>query len=459
VSSEQAFRAALLRLIPPGSHCVLAYSGGLDSHVLLHLLHHLARHPLRAIHVHHGLQAKADDWAAHCTEVCREMQVPLDLIHVDVRADKGQSPEEAARTARYRALRERLGEGEILLTAHHADDQAETLLLQLLRGAGLHGLAAMPERAGFGRGLLVRPLLNFSRAALQEYATVHKLSWVEDTSNADESYDRNFLRRQVMPLLRQRWPAAPEVLARSAAHCAEAAHILDERAGELLQSVMSSCRQGVPASMAKEGAIRYCPIAPLLELAESDRRLVLRAWLRANGFRMPSAHLLERVLREAIPARQDRTPCLKWSEGEIRRYRDRLYLLKPLTPVPPHWHTPWRGDAPLPLPDGRTLHAVREKGPGIAPQFWRPQAIEARYRQGGERCRIFGRAGTHELKKLLQEAGLPPWERERLPLVYIDDGLAAVGRLWVCEAFCGNPDGVNIRLYLTGSVIGDAVGC
>lgn len=435
MSNQQAFRAALLRLVPPSARCVVAYSGGPDSHVLLHLCARLPGIGLRAIHVHHGLQAQADDWAAHCAAVCGALRTPLDIVRVDARPEKGQSPEEAARTARYRVLRERLGDGEILLTAHHADDQAETLLLQLLRGAGVHGLAGMPECTGFGPGLLVRPLLSFSRAALLDYATAHKLCWVEDASNADESYDRNFLRQQIMPRLLQRWPAAPEVLARSAAHCAEAARILDERAREWLPLV-----QGM-----QKDTLR---IAPLTELAESDQRLVLRAWLRANGFRMPAAHILERVLREAIPARRDRTPRVEWSEGEIRRYRDHLYLLKPLPSVPLYWQAPWRGEAPLTVPDGRTLHAMREKGAGIAPEFWRPEAIEVRYRRGGERCRLPGRAGTHELKKLLQEAGLPPWERERLPLLYIAGQLAAVGDGWVCEPFEGGVEEMNVRLCL-----------
>lgn len=409
--------------------------------------------------------------------VCRKMELPLETIRVDARPEKGQSPEEAARLARYRVLREGLDEGEMILTAHHADDQAETLLLQLLRGSGVHGLAGMPERTVFGRGLLVRPLLAFGRAQLLVYATAHGLSWVEDASNADESYDRNFLRRQVMPLLRQRWPAAPEVLARSATHCAEAAKVLDQRAAELLLAV-----QGAPATtdtfrthageLTESPAITALrprgrtgggeldetgqatsgskgsalPIVPLHELAESDRRLVLRAWLRNNGFRMPPTRILEKVLHEAIPARPDRTPRVTWSEGEIRRHHDHLYLLEPLPPVPPAWRAPWRGDTPLLLPDGRMLHAVRDKGPGIAPGFWHPDAIEVRYRQGGERCRLPGRAGTHELKKLLQEAGLPPWERERLPLVYIAGELAAVGDLWVCGAFAGMADGANIRL-------------
>ncbi|HLF98556.1 MAG TPA: tRNA lysidine(34) synthetase TilS [Methylococcaceae bacterium] len=436
MSNQQAFRAALLRLIPPSSRCVVAYSGGLDSHVLLHLCTRLAGITLRAIHVHHGLQARADDWATHCAAVCRDLQVSLDIVHVDARPEKGQSPEEAARTVRYRVLREHICNGEILLAAHHADDQAETLLLQLLRGAGVHGLAGMPETGEFGRGLLLRPFLGVTRVALREYATAHKLSWVEDTSNVDESFDRNFLRRQVMPLLRQRWPAAPQVLARSAAHCAEAAEILDQRARELLPSV-----QG-----ATKNTLR---IAPLIELPETNQRLLLRAWLRTNGFRMPPTNILERVLSEAIPARPDRTPRVEWGEGEIRRYRDHLHLLNPLPPVPPNWHTSWRGDAPLPLPDGRALHAEREKGAGIAPEFWRPEAIEVRYRQGGERCRLPGRAGTHELKKLLQEGGLPPWERERLPLVYINGELAAVGDLWVCGVFGGGMEGANVQLRVS----------
>jgi tRNA(Ile)-lysidine synthase len=433
VSSAQAFRAALLRLIPPATRCVIAYSGGLDSHVLLHLCARLALFPLRAIHVHHGLQARGDDWAAHCATVCRDLNVPIDVVRANAHPAKGQSPEEAARMARYQVLRGQVGEAEVLLTAHHADDQAETMLLQLLRGAGVDGLAGMPERAAFGRGLLVRPFLGFSRTELLDYATAQNLSWVEDASNADESFDRNFLRRRVMPLLRQRWPGAARAMSRGAAHCAEAAQILDERARELLPSVQGSSKDTLS-------------IVPLIELTGSDQRLVLRAWLRANGFRMPAAHILERVVREAIPARRDRTPRVEWSEGEIRRYREFLYLMRPLAPVPTDGETPWRRDAPLPLPGGGALEAVREEGPGIAPRFWLAGVAVVRYRRGGERCRMPGRSGTHELKKLLQEKGLPPWERERLPLVYIDGELAAVADLWVCEPFAGEADEVNVRL-------------
>ena len=219
----------------------LAYSGGLDSHALLHAMHGLRAQQrgiiLCAVHVHHGLRPEADQWAAHCMSVCAALEIPCQVLHVQARPAAGESPEDAARCARYQALRDVIGAGDCLLTAHHQDDQAETLLLQLLRGAGVAGLAGMPACAAFGTGLLARPLLSHSRAELRAYAERHGLHWVEDGSNAETGYDRNYLRHEILPRLRARWPATAAVLTRSAGHCAAATDLLQILAAQDLANL------------------------------------------------------------------------------------------------------------------------------------------------------------------------------------------------------------------------------
>jgi tRNA(Ile)-lysidine synthase len=435
--SSSTLRAILARH-PPSPGYWIAYSGGLDSRVLLHLCATLKRQQpdlnFAAVHIHHGLQAAAEAWAEHCRTTCLADDLPFRLLRVDARPQPGQSPEEAARTARYQALCATLSAGDTLLTAQHQDDQAETLLLQLLRGSGLAGLAAMPERAAFEPGFLLRPLLGFSRRELQEYAEAHRLTWIEDPSNRDLGYDRNFIRHRVVPLLAQRWPAVNATLSRTARHCAEAQDTLASLARDLFKAVLNPERNTLRADR-------------LLGLSETDRRLVVREWLRASGLRMPSSRVLARILNEALAARPDRNPVVRWSEGEIRRYRNELYLLPPARSFDTSAVMAWNGESVLPLPDNNgELAAMAVDGPGIALAAWQAGKITVRYRHGGEICRPIGRHGSHELKKLFQEAGIPPWVRKRTPLVYIDDRLAAVAESWVCETFAGKAHERNIAI-------------
>ncbi|TAN48449.1 MAG: tRNA lysidine(34) synthetase TilS [Methylococcaceae bacterium] len=427
----------------PAQRYWIGYSGGLDSHVLLHQCAGLNRNPAHpefcgkqrftAVHVHHGLQAAADEWATHCAAVCAELDLPFRLIHVDAQALPGQSPEEAARNARYRAFAELLAEGDVLLTAQHADDQAETVLLQLLRGSGLAGLAAMPEAMPFGKGRLLRPLLAWNRTALQDYARIHRLSWQEDPSNQQTAFDRNFIRHQILPLLTQRWPGVAVALSRTARHCAEAQGQLERWAEDLLHEAAAGEADGTLS------------VAALRRRQAPEQRLVLRHWLKQAGFRAPSTVVLQRVIHEALAAAQDRSPCVAWREGEIRRYRDRLYALPPLPALDAQEVFDWNGDEPLLLPGNGVLTAVAQPGPGIKPELWRG-AKQVRYRQGGERCRLPRRQGNHLLKKLFQEdARLPPWVRERVPLLYIDGQLAAVGDLWICEPFADATHGIALH--------------
>jgi tRNA(Ile)-lysidine synthase len=427
-----------LRACPP--RYWVAYSGGLDSHVLLHLCARLRQRTqngpaFTAVHVHHGLHPQADHWAAHCERTCRDLQMQFMLLKVDANSKAGESPEEAARSARYRSILSRLSAGEIVLTAQHRDDQAETLLLQLMRGAGLAGLAAMPECAELGPGFLMRPLLHHSRQELHAYAQEHGLKWVEDPSNRDLGYDRNFLRHRVVPLLEQRWPGVKKALGRTAGHCAEAQRLLEDLSTDLCRSVLRP--DGIALSVERLKALR-----------EPDQRLVLRSWLRGAGYRMPPAAVLERILREVLPAAPDKMPSVTWREGEVRRYRDGLFALRPRPPLDAGAVIPWDGSSRLELPDDNgTLHLSTAIEAGIDPKRWGRDPITVRYRRGGETCRLKGRAGTHTLKKLFQEAGIPPWLRERAPLVYVGEELAVVAGWWVCAPFATGPgeSGIAIR--------------
>lgn len=414
----------------------LAYSGGLDSHVLLHALHGLqARQPdlsLGAVHVHHGLRTEADQWAAHCLAVCAALEIPCQVLRVQARPAAGESPEDAARRARYQALQSVMTEGDCLLTAHHQDDQAETLLLQLLRGCGVAGLAGMPASAQFGPGLLVRPLLMFSRAQLRDYAERHDLRWVEDGSNAETGYDRNFLRHEILPRLRARWPATAAALTRSAGHCAAATDLLHTLATQDLAGL----RGPVPGTLTIDRL-------QALDAARQDN--ALRAWLRELGLPTPSTAHLRQVRCALLTAAVDAMPCVRWPGAELRRYRGLLYAMTPLTAHDAGQVLDWDLRQPLTLP-GRAGHLRVALGTGHGlDAALRGQRISVRFRRGGEICKPVGRGHHHDLRKLFQEAGVPPWRRERIPLLYVDGVLAVVVGFWVCEPYQAQGPGLVVE--------------
>ncbi|MGV8844214.1 MAG: tRNA lysidine(34) synthetase TilS [Pseudomonas sp.] len=409
----------------------VAFSGGLDSTVLLHVLVRLARRQalpaLSAVHIHHGLQAVAEDWPAHCQRICAELGVPLQVKYVQVAA--GASLERAAREARYAAFTESLGVDELLLTAQHRDDQAETLLFRLLRGAGVRGLAGMPARRALGRGQLLRPLLAVSRAELAAYAQAQGLTWVEDPSNTDTHYARNYLRQCVLPLLTARWPQASTSLARSAAHLSEAQGLLNELA-EL----------DLAAAQHTSSGFAWLPLpslalAPLQGLSPARQRNALRHWLSPLTTLPDSNHWAGwEDLRDAGIAA---TPIWRLGQGELHRADGRLWWLA----------GPWLNTPSMP-PSGVSL------APGIAGSIggstewlqlpsngWvqlrtRPGApapaardeLRVRYRQGGEVLQLAQR-GHRQLKRLLNERGVPSMLRARLPLLYRGDRLIGVANL------------------------------
>ena len=397
---------------------LVGLSGGLDSSVLLHAL---AQDPailqpgLRAIHVHHGLQASADDWAAHCARFCESIGVPLSIARVDVARDSGEGLEAAARKARYDAFETALATDEVLVTAHHRDDQAETFLLRALRGSGPDGLAAMRPWRKFATGRHWRPLLDTSRDDLLAYAQRHGLSWLDDPSNLDSRHVRNFLRNEILPLLRGRWPQADASFARSAVLNADAVELLGQEDALALAMARSVDPQALSASA-------------LLELPAPRRARVLRRWIEALGFPPLPAEGVAQIESDLLAARADARARFEWRDVSIERWRDLLHVQRRREPLPAGWNTGWDGSEPLPLPGGDSL--VLE-GTQVLPGPCRVSA-----RQGGERILLPGRTHSHALKNVLQELGVPPWEREALPLVHDPAGeLVAVADFAYSAAF------------------------
>lgn len=391
----------------------VAFSGGLDSSVLLHLLVQLASYntlpPISAIHVQHGLQPVAAEWPAHCRVVCAELGVDLQVVSVQVRS--GASLENRAREARYLAFKEALTTGDVLLTAQHQDDQAETLLFRLLRGAGVRGLAGMPGVRALGDGCLVRPLLNVRRDELYSYALAQGLRWVEDPSNECMDHARNYLRHRVMPVLQQRWPGASRNMARAASHLDEAQQLLADLAEIDLHEAQHS------------GEYPWLPVPSLSlltlrVLSPSRQRNALRHWL-ATFTSLPDADHWAGwdALRDAS---RDASPIWRLATGELHRGSERIWWLS----------GPWLMASAEQVAWVNPKVALQLPGNGqVCLQGYRGEmGLEVRYRTGGETLTLPGR-GRRELKKLLNEAALPSFVRSRLPLLYLDGELVAVANL------------------------------
>jgi len=417
---------------------LVAFSGGIDSSVLLHALVVSAEDhqtPVVAIHINHALHEDAPDWEVHCRNVAQELDVPYVSRTVVVDDKSGLGLEAAARQARYDAFRDIVEENDWLLSAHHKDDQAETLLLNLMRGSGLAGLAGIGALQRFSEGMLVRPMLDISSNDLASYAKEHGLCWVDDPSNQDTRFDRNFLRRDIIPALAERWPGVSKRLGKSAALAAEASELLNDLAQLDLTNLATGKK---PDKLDIDG---------LKSLSEYRQRNLLRCAARQCGLPPPPATRLQQITRELIPAREDAQPLVEWPGAEIRRYRNKLYLLAAVPDdvmlaatkltVDGNWLDLGVGRGQMRLEagvDGGIDCAAVENG------------LALRFRQGGEEFCPAGRKRTHKLKKLLQEDGIVPWMRQRIPLLYSGDCLVAIGDLWVAaEASKSNGYGIRWR--------------
>lgn len=388
----------------------VGFSGGLDSAVLLHQLAQIPEFfgKLSAVHVHHGLSVNADAWQMHCEHFCDSMGIPI-TVH-SVKIDNCSNIEERARLARYHVFESLLEENDCLLLAHHCNDQAETLLLHLLRGAGIDGLAAMPEIRPLAKGDLIRPFLHLTRETLESYANTHQLRWIDDDSNQNLDYSRNYLRHQVLPLLSEKWPNVVRNLARCANHCQGAKINLDALAALDCPEI-----SGI-VSRSSVLSLDALPLHDTIRLIN-----VLRVWLKQNNIQSPSAKTIDRIVRDVVFSQADRMPSVSWSDVVIRRYQRRLYISN-CNVIETIKNRVWN-DFPssILLDEGMYLYATpSEQG------LWIPEehCVEVRFRQGGELFQWHGQ--TKILKKLLQEWGIPPWQRNRIPLVYVNNCLKAV---------------------------------
>lgn len=403
-------------LIQPGQRLLLGYSGGLDSTVLLHLLHRLRPAlgaELAALHINHGLSPHAEAWQLHCAEVCRALEVRFTAERVTVSRESGLGIEAAARAARYAAFGRQVA--DYLLLAHHQDDQAETMLLQLLRGAGTKGLAAMPVQRD-STPIQLRPLLDTPRLLLEACARELGITWVEDESNQDENFDRNYLRHAVLPVLRQRFPAASVTLARSAAHLAEADALLQELAQQDAAQWMVDGRLSVQA---------------LRQLSTARAKNLLRFWLSAHVDPLPSTRRLAEIMKQLTQARPEAGIEIVLAGGYVRRYRDAVCfepIARALHDVP---HL-WQGEAELALPAGRLLFC-QVIGHGLSHEKLGGKPLQIRTRAGGERLRLGSHRPARSLKNLFQEAGLPSWQRPTLPLLWYQDQLLVVPGIGVAH--------------------------
>lgn len=435
--------------LEPGIHLRVAYSGGMDSHALLHALVTLRNQGLvtvSALHANHGLTSYSDRWAEHCQAVCNDYAVQCHSERLRVTKRPQQSLEQNARRARYAWFADMITSASPVVTAHHGDDQAETVLLQLLRGGGVNGLAAMPAVRPLGLGRLIRPLLEVGRSTLYDYAKTHGLRWVEDPTNADTRLARNYLRQRIVPQLRQRWPEVSAGLGQLALQMGETGHLLDEMAEIDMTGCVLSGRRHV------FGRGEVLSVSRINQLAPARARNVLRFWLRRQGFRAPPRRRLEALMAQCDCSTGG--GLVTWGQAEIRRYRDGLYAMPVLATIDPTQMQRWDWSQTLDLqPPGLRLSADPVSSEGIAIRHIQGKTLALRWRSGGERVRLPGRRHRHKLKKVYQLAGIPPWERRLIPLIYADQEVAAVPGMFVFAPFAATQgeSGVSICVqFLAG---------
>lgn len=415
--TSERLRAYLPAISSPSAIWWVGFSGGLDSTVLLHALAQLHLPvQLRALHTNHQISPNADVWQMQCADFCAQHSIPFHTEKVRVE-NTGKGIEDAARAVRYSVFEKNLAHNDFLLTAHHANDQSETMLLRLMRGTGPRGLAAMAAVRALGAGLLARPLLHFSRAELEAYALNNQLSWVDDESNLDDDYDRNFLRNQVMPLLHSRWPEFKRKWQQTAELCAQQETVMEEIAREDL----------VRAQPAPERVGQSIDLQAMLNLSSVRQQNVLRYWLRLLNHTTPEQLHWQQIEQQIFAGREDAQARVTWGNVALRTYRQRLYAL------------------PLQLPELELQFELSTSNKAPRLKTGLPD-VRIAYRTGGERCKPAGRAHSQTLKKLLQEYELEPWLRDKVPLVLCGDCVVAVGDLWVCADYVAAEEESGYRL-------------
>lgn len=420
-SADVLFKS--LRPVLHAKRFVVALSGGLDSMVLLHSLKQLPlSQTVIALHINHQLSPNAAAWEDFCREACEQWGVAFFSRRVDIKINGG-GLEEAARNARYGEFVEFLEPGDCLLSAHHQNDQAETFFLRVLRGSGTKGLAGIPQSRKLGEGYVFRPLLGFSREQLRHYAADHHLRWVEDESNSNQLFDRNFMRQQILLPIRERWPTALENVARSAQLAREA----EELSRELATIDLFACYP-------RDERWGYSLALPYLKGCSRVRQKnAVRFWLEQKDLPSPGQARLEQIIDNVINAAVDSNPVVAWQGVECRRFGDRLYLVNRLQPFDERQQYELTVGDYVAIPGLGEISLTTDVGSGL--RLAKNDRLSLRFRQGGERCKPQGRQHSQTLKKLLQEYEVPPWVRDRTPLIYVNGEFAAVGDFWINEGF------------------------
>ena len=425
MSLKSTFADVIERYSQARKRLVLGLSGGLDSRVMLELMAeycHNRQLECLAIHVHHGLSANADQWAMQCQHWCDSLGVPLVIERVQLDS-KGRSLEESAREARYQALARHLNDDDLLLTGQHCDDQLETFLLALKRGSGPKGLSAMAHAMPFASSLIVRPLLTSTRQQIEEYAQQHQLSWVEDESNLDQRFDRNFIRHTISPPLIERWPQIYQSVQRTAELCAEQEVLLDELLADKFTSVHCS-----------DGSL---DISKLVTYSDAVRSRLIRMWLAGQDVRMPSREQLKLIWPQVACAQQDANPQLVIVDGQVRRYAGRLYLVKQWQSLA-NWKQAIELEQTCKLPDSLGSLSLRSAANGqLSKQALSNGKLEVIFEPQGLTAHPVGRGHSRKLKKLFQEYDIPSWLRRRTPIVICDQQVVAVGDLFIDRHFAG----------------------
>ncbi len=412
-----------LSQLDPDKTVYVAYSGGIDSTVLLHATIQACKpsgQKLKAIHINHQIHHDSLLWSQHCIEQCQQMQVDIESINVDVKEFSQFGLEGSAREARYQAFEAFLTHDDVLLTAHHADDQFETVLLQLFRGAGVHGLAACASSRDLGNSLLIRPFLQVSRAQIEHYAQKYKLHWLEDPSNQALIHDRNYLRHEVMPLLHARWHNLHDIATRVTQWQSEAATMLDQLADADLEKALDENNR--------------LQIDHINQLDYLRKKNLLRRWIRRQQCNVPNSDILARIVYEVMHSREDAQACVQWQNNEVRKYRGRLYLLADLLKHDASLSYRWNLNKSLNIPSLKmtlTKQALLDFGVELTGV----NQFQVRFRQGGEVIRPKGRGCQKDLKSLFQEASVEPWMRDRIPLLFYQEQLVFVWGYWTHEGY------------------------
>jgi tRNA(Ile)-lysidine synthase len=417
----------------------IGYSGGVDSHVLLHIISQ-AQLPLgvtiSAIYINHGLNVLSEYWAMHCNSVCTDLGIEFTQVTIDATAPKGESQEAWSRKLRYQAFCDKIGKDDLLLTAHHKDDTAETLLLQLFRGAGPAGLAAMPLICDLGNGKHCRPLLYYDRRDLIAWAKINNLSWIEDDSNRDKKFDRNYLRYDILPGIKNRWPGISQTLSRSARIQADTNNLINELASIDLEKCFNKSNNTLS-------------ISGLRLLSVNRIANAIRFWIKHQGYPTPSYAQLTRVIEDIIYAKKEAEPCVSWNGVRVRRYRDHIFLTPPL-PKRGLLQTEIKWDLAkeCKLTLGN-LNVRRGRGNGIKAEKCPENKVTIKFRCGSEK--IKKRGHHHKLKKLYQESGVPSCFRDYIPLIFIENKLVAIAGLHIDDDFEASADEDAIQIHWSSS--------